>query len=252
MKAEAPEEFTYDLALLDRSYAKWKSSPSLRWIYGQFYQRAKAHAKGARILELGSGIGRIKDFWPTVTTSDLIKTEYVDCAVSAYEISESGHWDTIFALDVLHHLRAPLKFFESVSRALRPGGRLVLIEPSATIGGKLLYRLFHHEPCLPELIQPPFEFAPNESGGGFANMGMGVGLFRNFRSEVDGTLQKIGLRVVDESYHECLAYFVTGGYSRNALAPMWVIQSLHKIEAMFPQVIAQFLCNRMTVVLESS
>ena len=61
-------------------------------------------------LELGSGIGNLKDCIPEVITSDLVKTGFVDTACSAYDIilpedaGLSGKWANITAMDVLHHL----------------------------------------------------------------------------------------------------------------------------------------------------
>lgn len=86
----APPSHTYDLSLLEQSNAHWERSPSLRWIYGQFYGRARELAKSGPILELGSGIGRIKEFWPEVVTSDVTKTRFVDRIVDAYSIEASG------------------------------------------------------------------------------------------------------------------------------------------------------------------
>ena len=47
---------------------------------------------------------------------------------------------------VLHHLEFPVVFFREAARVLRPGGRVLMVEPAITWGSTLFYRLFHHEP----------------------------------------------------------------------------------------------------------
>src|SRR5207253_869867 len=49
-------------------------------------------------------------------------------------------------VDVLHHIEFPAVFFREVSRALRQGGRAIMVEPAITWGSTLFYRLIHHEP----------------------------------------------------------------------------------------------------------
>src|SRR5262249_37423490 len=52
----------------------------------------------------------------------------------------------IIMVDVLHHLEFPVVFFREAARVLRPGGRVLMVEPAITWGSSLFYRLFHHEP----------------------------------------------------------------------------------------------------------
>jgi len=47
---------------------------------------------------------------------------------------------------VLHHLEFPLVFFREAARVLRPGGRVLMVEPAITWGSTAFYRLFHREP----------------------------------------------------------------------------------------------------------
>jgi SAM-dependent methyltransferase len=55
--------------------------------------------------------------------------------------------DAVVGLDVLHHLGRPASFFGEAARALRPGGRLVLVEPWITPFSWVVYRFFHQEEC---------------------------------------------------------------------------------------------------------
>jgi len=246
-----PYRQTYDLSLLEGSLERWERSAALRWIYGQFYQRVRRHASLEPVLEIGSGIGRIKEFWPDVVTSDLIKTDFVDRAVDAYAIEESGQWGTLVAVDVLHHLCEPFSFFASASRSLLPGGRLIMIEPAATALGGLLYRLCHHEPCDPRLLAPPFCFEP-DAAGGFANMGMGQALFQQSEPWTRTRLGELGLEIARIEYHDWIAYFLTGGYSRPLGLPVGLVKGVSIIENRLPGWLRRVVATRMTVVLARS
>jgi 2-polyprenyl-3-methyl-5-hydroxy-6-metoxy-1,4-benzoquinol methylase len=44
-------------------------------------------------------------------------------------------------VDVLHHLEFPVVFFREAARVLRPGGRVLMVEPAITWGSSFFYRL---------------------------------------------------------------------------------------------------------------
>lgn len=241
---------TYDLSLLRQSQAKWRSSAALRAVYHDIFRDMASRCIAGPSLELGAGIGVAGEVIPDLVTSDLVKTEFVDRAVSAYEIPAES-WANIVAMDTLHHLQRPFAFFASAARALREGGRIVLMEPAGTWWGRKFYRLMHHEPCVPSEIVPPFEF-PADRKGEFANMGMGVGLLRGQREETDRRLAEVGLRVAGVSYRDFVAYPATGGFSQPALLPAVAIRGLLAIERLTPECIGRHGALRMIIVLEKS
>jgi hypothetical protein len=246
------EPLTYDLALLEASLAKWRNSPALRALYGDIFREICGRLRPGATLELGSGIGVIKEFLPGVVTSDIAKTRFVDRAVSAYAIgAEGGPWHNLVAFDVLHHLREPFRFFASAATALAPEGRLVLVEPAGTPLGRWFYRLFHHEPCRPDDVNPPFAFA-SDDGGGFANMGMGQALFHRHRAATGRRLAALGLRIALVRYRDVLGYPATGGFSRRSLLPAGPVRALLAAEGALPQPVLRLLGLRMLVVLDKA
>ncbi|MBN2068285.1 MAG: methyltransferase domain-containing protein [Opitutales bacterium] len=242
-------KLTYDLSHLEQSQQKWQKSNALQFVYGQFYKDIQKELSSEYVLELGSGIGNGKEFIPELITSDIIKTPFVDRAVDAYNIPEE-HWSAIIALDVLHHLQQPFAFFESATRALKPSGRIVMIEPAATPFGRLFYGLFHEEPIIPEKLQAPYEFPADNEKGLFANMGMGVALFKRDKFQVEKQLNKMGLKLISLSWRDFLAYPLTGGYSGPTLAPGCLIRGMMNIESWLPQCMLKMLALRMVIVLE--
>jgi len=243
-----PPVETYDLSQLEQSIVKWRSSPALRSVYADIYREMRGSLVTGRILELGSGIGVAKDFFENLVTSDIRATEYVDRAVSAYEVPAEA-WGNIIALDVLHHLQEPIRFFASAAAALLPGGRIVLAEPAGTSFGRRFYQLFHHEPCRPESILPPFRFDADETGE-FANMGMGHALFGGQRPVIEEMLRHIGLQVVAIRYRDLFAYPATGGFSRPALLPATLLRGALAVERALPQWLMRRMALRMIITLE--
>lgn len=246
---------TYDLSLLRKSEEKWEKSGGLRLVYGSMYASIQNHMVEGDSLELGSGIGGIKAFIPDVVTTDLAKTPYVDRVCSAYEIvppsnDEKGKWANIIAVDVLHHLRQPMTFFEEASRMLEQGGRLLLMEPAGTPFGRLFYGLFHQEPISPKEIVPPFEFQPNQGPIEFANMAMGTSLFVQHRERVGKALAEVDLELATLQFRDLLAYPLTGGYSSPQMLPTSVLKGILSMEKRLPQWVLQWMALRVLIVLE--
>lgn len=243
-------ETTYDPKLLQGSADKWSRSAALRAWYGNLVGALAAWRKEGPTLELGSGIGAARDVFPELTTSDVVATPYADRVVDAYAIPHDPPWANLLAVDVLHHLRDPFRFFASASAALEPGGRLLLSEPAATPWGRLFYRLFHHEPINPAAIVPPFVFAPDDAATGeFANMGMARALFVDHHDNTQARLAHLRLSVNAVRYRDLFAYPATGGYSRSALLPAPVIRTLLAAERRLPNPVCAFAGLRMTIVL---
>ncbi len=244
-------DITYDLSLLEASEAKWKSSPALRYIYGRFYQQALGWIVDGPCLELGAGIGAGRELIPGLVTSDLVQTRFVDQAEDCYEVTRHPDgWFGLLAIDVFHHLTEPLRFLESAAKALRPGGRLVLVEPAATPVAMPLYNRFHVEPMRPSELDPPFSFDVDEKGE-FANMGMAVALFLHHREWFEAHCEELGLRLLEVKFSDPLAYPLTGGYSGRQRLPDSCIRFLGKFEKILPSFIHRLFGWRMTVVLEA-
>ena len=244
-------EQTYDLSLLQQSHQKWERSHALRCYYQSLYKDMLLWCpEGEKRLEIGSGIGVAKQFIPYLTTSDIVLNEYVDQAASAYDLAPENHWEAILGLDVLHHLRYPMRFFESAARSLEPGGRIILMEPAATRFGNLLYGLCHHEPMKLAEIQPPFVFDEQTGDEAFSNMAMAQGLFRVHHDYAEKKLAAMNLHLIHLSYRDVLAYFLTGGFSRPALLPAWLIRIAVAVEKLLPNPFLRILGVRMLVVVE--
>jgi SAM-dependent methyltransferase len=108
--------------------------------------RYHRHAAGAmRILDLGCGAGCFGRLKPVAT----IEVHGVDADPAAVAIASQweiavradleadplpypdGHFQAVFAKDILEHLREPRRVLGEAGRVLQPGGRLVVSVPMA-------------------------------------------------------------------------------------------------------------------------
>ena len=125
----------------------WARKPVLRAVYDDFYDRIAAHCRPGVTIEIGGGIGNLKQRLPDVIATDIQAAPWLDCVADAQRLPfAAGSVANIVMVDVLHHLEFPAVFFREAARVLRPGGRVLMVEPAITWGSTLFYRLFHHEP----------------------------------------------------------------------------------------------------------
>ena len=125
----------------------WDRKPVLRVVYDDLFRRiAEACAPGVT-LEIGGGSGNLKERLPEVVASDIQFAPWLDLVADAQRLPfPDGALSNMVMVDVLHHIEYPLVFFREAARALRPGGRIVMIEPAITPGSTLFYRFVHEEP----------------------------------------------------------------------------------------------------------
>jgi SAM-dependent methyltransferase len=128
----------------------WERKPMLQRVYRAFYEeiaRWTLPGKEGTTLELGSGMGNIKEVLPACLTSDLFPNPWLDRVENAYALNwPDKAVQNLILFDVLHHLQHPGRALAEMARVVRPSGRLIIFEPGMGLLPRLIMRLFHHEP----------------------------------------------------------------------------------------------------------
>ena len=131
--------------LIHRKLIKQKGI--LNKIYIDFYNQFKSiNFPRGNIVELGSGGGFIKEIFPNVITTDLIKAPGIDKIISATDMPFSNNSVSGYLMiDVLHHIKDAEKAFREMERTLKVNGKIIMIEPFNSLWGQLIYRFSHYE-----------------------------------------------------------------------------------------------------------
>ncbi|MDX2226052.1 MAG: class I SAM-dependent methyltransferase [Verrucomicrobiae bacterium] len=238
---------------IHRNRQLWRSKPLLRKIYRDFHLLIAAQINPAlpgKILELGSGIGAIKEVLPDCITSDLFPNPWLDRQENAYRLDFPDHaLSHLILFDVFHHLQYPGSALAEFLRVLHPQGRLILFEPAAGFPGKIVYGGFHPEPLAlrdPISWTAPDGFDPSQAPY-YAAQGNAWRIF--LRKEIPGGLSSWQIKKV--LLLPALDYLASGGFTGPQLYPTAlhpVLRGLNILLGLFPRISA----SRMLVVLESA
>jgi SAM-dependent methyltransferase len=130
-----------------------QQKPFLRRIYEEWYRCIAAELPSCRgqVLELGTGAGFMKEYIPGLVTSDVFPIPGVDLILSAEQLPfPDESLRAIVMTNVFHHFAAPRQFLDEADRCVRPGGRIVMLEPWNTAWSRLVYTRLHHESFQPD------------------------------------------------------------------------------------------------------
>ena len=236
---------------IQRNRAVWARKPLLQETYRSFYGEITCQIDAGipgLVVELGSGMGSIKQVIPQCITTDLFPNPWLDRQENAYRLSfATGSVSHLILFDVWHHLRYPGNALHEFHRVLAPGGRLILFEPAASWFGKLVYQLFHHEPVGmddPLEWDAPAGFSADDAGY-FAAQGSATRFF--WWGEAKNRLA--GWKLKEIHPITSFAYLATGGFS----GPQLGGRTLHRLMGQLDRFARHFpraFATRLLIVLE--
>jgi SAM-dependent methyltransferase len=229
----------------------WHRKPLLKLVYHDFYRLIAGHLSNlpaSQPVELGSGLGNIKEVIPHCLRTDLFPNPWIDQVENAYRLSFADQSvSDLIMTDVLHHLKYPGRALEEFYRVLRRGGRVIMLEPYLSLLGILIYGVLHQEPI--GLTQRIEWFSPEGWSADdidyYAAQGNATRIFT--RSGFRGRLGN--WRKIETIRLSALAYAASGGYSGPQLYPkstLLLIKGAEKILDLFPSLFA----TRLLVILE--
>ena len=195
------------------------SKPFLKKIYLGWYQNFIDEVNknpAGKYVELGTGRGFLKDLLPNVITSDIIPLPMVDMEFSAEKMPfKDNELDGIFMLNVLHHIPHPYLFFREAARTLKPGGKIIMVEPANTLLSRFIYKHFHHEPFDPK---GEWEFT---SSGPLSDSNQALPYIYMIRDRKKFEIEFPYLKIEKIKNHTAFLYILSGGLTRRTMVPEW-------------------------------
>lgn len=231
----------------------WARKPALRGVYTDWYHRLVAACKPGRTLELGGGPGNFKAFNDAarmeVVSTDIVFTPWLDAVCDGHYLPfADASFDNIVMIDVLHHLAKPRLFFAEAQRVLKPGGRVVMVEPAITAGSRLFYTFLHPEPV--RLREDALAEGPPDPGRDpfDSNQAFPTLLFNRQRSRFEATFPALAVHTV--RWFSFLAYPLSGGFRPWSLVPARLVEPLLRFERVLEPYLGRAFGFRMMTVLE--
>jgi len=229
----------------------WRRKPILRTIYRGFHEEIARHLSALDsplVVELGSGIGNIKEVIPHALRTDLFPNPWLDQTENAYKLSFGDETvSDLILFDVFHHLRYPGTALREFRRVLRSGGRVLVFDPFISLLGLVVYGLMHHEPInwRQEIEWSAPEGWNPEQVDYYAAQGNAT---RIFFSRITPTLFK-DWTIVTRKRYSAFSYVASGGYSGPQLYPDRFYPQMRSVDAALDKIPALF-ATRILAVLE--
>lgn len=217
------------------------------------YNKIEKNLVGTNILEIGSGAGISSKFLKNkkVLMTDLLpwrKNGIIGNINSENLPFENDFFESAFALDAIHHICDPVKAISELCRVVRPGGKVVIIEPYVSYLSYLVYRIFHNE-------QTTWNYRINKTR---------KVKIKNIAEGEQSTMQSIMLNygLIKSVQKQCgkvisyewsqfspFSFFATGGLSKPLPTPACIIRLLIRSEQVLPKYILRHISARQSVVI---
>ncbi len=204
--------------ILKEQLEAWMRKPALRFLYKEWFQTIREHLVPGPTLEVGGGIGRLKEYLPDIMTLDIEKTPWTDIVADAKALPvKKGSLGNIILFDVLHHLPRPVLFFRQAEQALIPGGRILIMDPYVSPASSVVYRFFH-----PEHVSfdcDPYNEHKSLCSDTPFDSNQAVATIMFFRERQKWASMFPGLTVIKRRRPALFAYPLTGGFGGRSYLP---------------------------------
>lgn len=227
----------------------WEQKPVLRTVYGDIFERIASRTVPGTTLEIGGGIGNLKERIDDLVSSDIQFAPWLDLVADAQMLPfADGALSNIVMLDVLHHIEFPSLLFREASRVLRPGGRIIMAEPGITLGSRLFYHLLHHEPVQMD-ADPLLEGAPDRSRDPYhSNQAIPTLLATSHREQFHAKFP--GLTISETQWFSFIAYPFSGGFRPWSLMTEPMARGMLWLEKHAEQALGRHFGFRLLTVVE--
>ena len=199
------------------------SKPFLRSVYLDWYTQIidRIPDGDGNVLEVGAGGGFLDSLLPGLITSEVFFVPGIDLVADARRLPfEDDSLKSIVMTNVFHHISDVAEFVSEAERALRPGGRVIMVEPWNTWWSQCVHEHFHDEPMVPDAVDWRFPTSGPLSG---ANAALTWIVASRDRDRLETGWR---LRVSEAEPFMPFRYVVSGDVSLRSLQPRWMYPTL--------------------------
>ncbi len=243
------DQYAQDRAATFRNRDRLARNRNLLFWYRQLYRdqfRNLRDVTQLNVLEIGSGVSPLTNFYPGVRTSDVLELDYLDFVFDCHRLDRfdpipEHSLDVITLTNVLHHLQSPIEFLTNAAGKLKPGGLVIATEPYFSVLSTLIYKHLHHEPVDFSIEKP--ELAEVRGPLASANEALPWLIFTRaaWRKEIE---RLYSFETRPFRTFTALAYFATGGISHRIPIPFWIYRGFFAFDLglsrLFPRAFAAF------------
>lgn len=203
----------------------------LRTLYLEWYERiVDSLPLKSDILELGSGAGFLQQQLPDLITSEVFYTPGVNLIADASALPfHDKALNAIVMTDVLHHIPDVGSFFAEAARCVRPGGKIVMIEPWRTPWSEWVYTRLHPEPFS---VTSDWKI-PSTGPLSGANGALPWIVFQRDRALFDVQYPQWRVNRIESMMP--FSYLLSGGVSTRSLLPGWMYRPVRAFETLLDQ-----------------
>ena len=216
-----------DISDLEECKNAWKKKKILRETYISWYRKITPFIEDEKLcVEVSGGIGNFKEHLSSCINSDIRYTRYIDFVTSATNMAaKDSSIDTVVVIDGIHHYEDVFKFFDEALRVLKPGGRLVMIEPYLSTFSTFIRKRFHHE---------DIDFGSMVTGKKALEANLAIPTLLFFRKEEFFRQKYPQFRIIKKDRFEHLVYPLTGGFRKRSMIPPFLYKPLRFLENFLP------------------
>lgn len=207
---------------INKNLISWNKKKILRHIYYDFFniinEQIDYNINGV-IIEIGSGIAKIKDVIPSCICTDIFENPWIDKVENAYKLSFNDQSvSNIILFDVFHHIEYPANALREFKRVLKNNGRIIIFEPSMSLLGLFVYGIFHNEPInlIKKINQNIVQDEIAINGSYYAAQGNAYRIFMN-KNKYSFLLKDWELLTIKR--YSSISYVASGGFSKPQLYP---------------------------------